>query len=614
VDEISNLEILDCTIRDGGYVNSWRFTNKFVKQVYHAVTNSGVDFFEIGFIDPINPNYGPWNHLSPSNIHMITSDYVGCKIGAMVNYGKTSLNQIMDKDQTGISIIRVAVHKNKIKEAIHFTEKIGDLGYKTSLQMMGYSTLSSDEQKNIRKLLNDANINYAYIADSYGALEPKNIKHLLLPLMNLDNLKIGFHAHNNIQTAFANTLEAINCGVDIVDGSILGMGRGAGNMPLELLIALLERENPNRYNVKPLIHCIDRQMLKIYGEPTWGYNHKYALTGIYNLHPYFIKKLLEEKNLSITQSADKIKKLKEKQPIGFSQAVLDEMIEKDVKLTLTPSTISKTTEENILNKIKLPSYLKKLVNIFELVRRYRIYSRYTPFQEKLRDYHDKHIGQRCFIIATGPSINKTNLDLLEHEIVFGVNTLYKALKVSDSPAPKKFNVNPMYYVLGDHDVFQAHHKNLLVLDTDLFLSSGAGRYFIENSAYYLFDATARILPIRRLGRMNLPSDFSKNLIKGTYSSGSVTIHALQVAFYLGFQEVYLVGCDCDYTGEHHFDGKKTVRNETPVLATDIGKQRVFQGYEFCKKAFEDAGRTIYNSTVGGKLEVFERKSLEEVVL
>jgi hypothetical protein len=112
--------------------------------------------------------------------------------------------------------------------------------------------------------------------------------------------------------------------------------------------------------------------------------------------------------------------------------------------------------------------------------------------------------------------------------------------------------------------------------------------------------------------MSIKSDFSKDLTKGVYSSGTVILHCLQIAYYMGFQTAYLLGCDCDYSQSHHFDNRRTIKKEAPVMTSDAGKQRVFKGYEICKRAYEKDGRKIYNSTVGGKLEVFERISLEDI--
>ena len=592
---MEKIKILDCSIRDGGYLNDWKFTRKIVKNIYRAVSDAGIDFFEIGFLNPYDSTKGIWHHVTNKDIQDVTRNYSGAKIGVMINFGKTKIQDVPDSDNTSIDMIRVAVHKNKIKEALAFCEQIKDKGYLVSIQMMGYSTLTGQEQHQVYSWLRDSDIDYAYIADSYGSLKENELKTLLQPLLNIPNIKIGFHAHNNLQYAFANVLTAINMGIDIVDGSIAGRGRGAGNLPIELLVAEMEHRG-QKYNSKPLYIHIDKNYP--------DYNLQYALSGIYNVHPYFIKHLLEDEKYSLDETIDKLKEIEKTQPIGFSQELLDELMDNEINLELTKTLLDKKTQDKLLNSIQLPKKLKKLVNIYERISRYRVLPKYKPYEDRIKSFKDIYKGERCFIVGTGPSLKKTRFDLINDEILFGVNTLFRGLE--------EFGINPQYYVLGDPDVFHAHHKQLLSLDTIMFLSGGPGHYFLNNKKYYSNGSKADVVPIKRLGRMTYDKDFSRDIAKGVYSSGTVILLCLQIAWFMGFKDVYLLGCDCDYSGDHHYDGRRTIKKEEPVMSSEYGKQRVFKGYNICKKAFESDGRHIYNSTVKGKLEVFERKGLEEI--
>lgn len=226
------------------------------------------------------------------------------------------------------------------------------------------------------------------------------------------------------------------------------------------------------------------------------------------------------------------------------------------------------------------------------------YYRYNSY--KLKKFKDINKGERCFIIGTGPSINNTNLSLLKNEIIFGVNTLYRGLS--------KFGITCDYYAVSDVKVWKRHFKNILDLDTVLFLSSYTGKEYLSNLSFYQKFQKEEPIVIRDLGDMRSSGWLNKDLSIGAYWGSTVIIDiCLQAAYYMGFKTVYLLGCDCDYTGLHRFDGLPTEN----VVQEDWPK--VFAAYEICKEIYESDSREIINATVGGKLEVFKREKLEEIL-
>lgn len=222
----------------------------------------------------------------------------------------------------------------------------------------------------------------------------------------------------------------------------------------------------------------------------------------------------------------------------------------------------------------------------------------------LKEFKDIHKGQRCFIIGTGPSLNKTNLSLLKDEIVIGVNTLYNGLS--------KFGINCKYYCVSDVVVWRNHYRKILDLDAVLFLSGEAGEDYIAKRAYYSNYRKDRIYVIKRKDDSQYLTSISKNITQGAYWGGTVIIDVcLQLTYYMGFKNNYLLGCDCDYSGMHRFDGAMTDELRGPGVMGEW--EGIFKSYEICKRTFEDAGHKIVNCTVGGKLEVFEREKLEDVI-
>lgn len=216
---------------------------------------------------------------------------------------------------------------------------------------------------------------------------------------------------------------------------------------------------------------------------------------------------------------------------------------------------------------------------------------------------NKHTGETCFVVGTGPSLNETDIELLNGRIVFGANALYKS------------GVKCDYYAIADGKVYRAHIDNLISLDCVLFVDHNA--YMIESDKKELLDR--RTLPTVFVGgkptKIWEANTFLKDPSKGFFGGGTVIASlCLPLAYYMGFSKVCLVGIDCDYTQGHRFDGSET---ENPSgLAGGIYSDEhwgiVFQVYDIFKREFELDGREIINCTVGGKLEVFKRKSLEEV--
>ena len=217
---------------------------------------------------------------------------------------------------------------------------------------------------------------------------------------------------------------------------------------------------------------------------------------------------------------------------------------------------------------------------------------------------DIHKGERCIVIGTGPSLNKTDFSLLENEILFGVNTLYRGFDT--------FGINPEYMCCSDPRIWNVHDENLLQLDSTLILTGGAARMYLERMGTYKFEYKSPVI-IPTVGQMWNSKIFQTDVTRGLYNGDTIIIDVgLQLAYWMGFKQVVLIGCDCDYSGIHRWDGLKSEGSESPPCQGNWS--RVFPSYEICKKAYEDDGREIINATVKGKLEIFKRKKLKEIIL
>ncbi len=328
------IKILDCSIRDGGYVNNWRFSKELVRECYRALSKSGVEYIELGFrssspfFDP--DKYGVWRFTQEDVLKETISNIQGAKLSIMVDFNKYALKDFIDAKDSCIHMVRMAVHKNNIYTALEKIEEIKKLGYAVSLQCMGYNTYTEAEKKELIETIAQTEIDYIYVADSYGSIFPFQIETLVSPFVEMKNTKVGFHPHNNVQMAFANTLEAIRAGVDIVDTTIYGIGRGAGNLPTEIMLSYLSEQGLTRYNVIPVLNCIERYFLELKKTHPWGYQLPYMISGIFNSHPSYSKELLRRREYSMEDIWKALGAVKAINPIGFDKEIIDGMIEQGI--------------------------------------------------------------------------------------------------------------------------------------------------------------------------------------------------------------------------------------------------------------------------------------------
>lgn len=265
------IEIYDSTLRDGGYINNWKFTDAKINGIYKAGNNSGIRYSEVGYLDMINP----------SIVKKDTS-----RIIVMIDYNKRDKYEILNRDETNIDGIRVACHKPEINDCIEYTRNLKDKGYLTSIQMMAISNYSESDIIDIRDKFNGVDI--ISLADSNGSLFPKDIAKLgYLFKRNRESYLLAIHPHNNLQLAFANGIQAIDSGFDIIDCSFNGIGRGAGNLPTELIMIYLNKFREYDFNIKPILEAIDKYILPLRGAYNWGYNIPNLFSGIERIHPYY---------------------------------------------------------------------------------------------------------------------------------------------------------------------------------------------------------------------------------------------------------------------------------------------------------------------------------------
>lgn len=287
-----DIKVVDCTLRDGGIVNDFKFDDEFVKDLYKANIASGVDYMEFGYKaskEIFNvEDFGKWKFCDEESIREIVGDNdTDLKIAVMADVGRTDYKKdIIPKKDSVIDMIRVATYVNTIPAAIEMINYCADLGYEVTINIMAVSTASEKDLDLALDMLGQSKASVIYLVDSYGSLYPEQIREFAkkyLKVAEKYGKSIGIHAHNNQQLAFANTIESCIMGVSYLDATMSGMGRGAGNCYMELLMGFLR--NP-KYSINPVLKFVEKHMLPLKASDiVWGCDVQYMLTGQQNQHP-----------------------------------------------------------------------------------------------------------------------------------------------------------------------------------------------------------------------------------------------------------------------------------------------------------------------------------------
>ena len=286
------IKVLDCTIRDGGLINNYKFTDDFVKSVYRAACDSGVDIVELGkklteSDEYTRTKYGKWNFCDDDDLKQVIDSYESEHrplVAVMFDVGRVDVNALKPADQSPSDMVRTACYVADIDKGIDLAKRSKDLGYLTTINIMACSAaIRTDLIEGLEQINDTPEVDYLYLVDSYGAFYSEQVTdYLELYKKHAPDKELGFHAHNNQQLAFSNTQQAIIDGVNLLDATINGIGRGAGNCNLELLLNFLK--NP-KFDVRPVYKVIQEKFVDLREHIEWGFNDIYGISGHLNQHP-----------------------------------------------------------------------------------------------------------------------------------------------------------------------------------------------------------------------------------------------------------------------------------------------------------------------------------------
>lgn len=304
------IKVLDCTIRDGGLMNDHRFDDKIVKALYQTCVEAGIDYMELGYKASkkiFSPSqYGTWKYCDEDDLRRIVDgNETNLKLTVMADAERTDYHQdILPCKDSVLDTIRVATYVHQMPSAIDMIKDAHDKGYETTLNLMAISTVPENELDQALEALAETPVDAVFLVDSWGVLYSEQIQNLTrkyLKFMKPAGKEVGIHTHNNQQLAYANTIEALVLGANRLDASLAGLGRGAGNCPMELLVGFLH--NP-KFRLRPILQCIQKHIEPLRKELRWGFDLSYMITGLLNQHPRAAMKHMASEGKDIVEFYD----------------------------------------------------------------------------------------------------------------------------------------------------------------------------------------------------------------------------------------------------------------------------------------------------------------------
>lgn len=330
---VGKISLLDCTLRDGGYVNDWEFGNGTITSVFDRLNESGIEIIEIGFLDQrrqfdINRSIQP-DTASMSKVYAKVSKKKSM-IVAMIDYGTCDIDNLQLKSETFIDGIRVIFKKENMYKAIEFGKKVMEKGYTLFLNMVSITSYSESEVIEFTRIVNEIKPFTVSIVDTYGLLHKERLFFYFGLLdKHLDKeISICYHSHNNFQLAYSNVIEMLKLNTDrdmIVDGTLYGMGKSAGNAPLELLAMHLNENYEKKYDINQILEAIDVSIMPIYEKYRWGYSFNFYMSAKNDCHPEYVKYLKNKRSLSVKALNEILGKIEPETRLKFDKQHIEDL-------------------------------------------------------------------------------------------------------------------------------------------------------------------------------------------------------------------------------------------------------------------------------------------------
>lgn len=379
---MNTLKVLDVTLRDGGCVNDFNFGQTYMEKILAAQEASGVEIIELGYIDEAKGSIsGRTQYINEAVIPqaILKHKKPGVTYVAMMDYGKFNLDKLQPRTQEGIDGIRMAFHKKNCGDIISVGRKIIDKGYEFYIQPMITLRYSDTELLELIEIVNKELPDAAafYIVDSFGEMRPNDmtrimnlVDHNLIPSMPL-----GFHSHNNMQMSYSNAVTLLQFPTNrdlMLDSSIMGMGKGAGNLNTELLIEHLNLYYGKQYKISPLLEVIDKVINQLHSEFYWGYAVEYYLSSANHCTPSYASHFYNKHMLPIDQVGELLELIAEEKKKSFDKNYAEDLYLKyNASKSVNDSLVMEELKSEFCNKkVLFIAPGKSILNSMNVIRDY----------------------------------------------------------------------------------------------------------------------------------------------------------------------------------------------------------------------------------------------------
>ena len=324
-------KLLDCTLRDGGYLNDWHFGRNAIAGIYERLVRSNVDVIEIGFLND-GRAFDPDRTIMPSTdcVEKIFGgmDRGNAMIVGMIDFGTCAIENLQPCGESYLDGGRVIFKKEKMVSAMAFCKQVKALGYKVFSQLVSVTSYTDDELRQVVELVNNCHPYAMSIVDTYGLCDASTLAHIISVIdKQLDpNIMLGYHAHNNFQLGYANAVSVLNSNLKrdvLVDGTLYGMGKSAGNAPLELLAMYMNINFGKRYDVNQIQEAISTCVLDLYRKKPWGYTLFYYIAASNRCHPDYVSFLMNKRTLSVTAVNEILQRIPEEKKLGKDMKMIE---------------------------------------------------------------------------------------------------------------------------------------------------------------------------------------------------------------------------------------------------------------------------------------------------
>lgn len=330
---MGQIKLLDCTLRDGGYINDWNFGHDNLVSVFERLVDAGVDIIEVGFLDERRP-FDMDRSIMP-NTDCMAKIYGGvdkkqAMTVGMIDFGTCGLENISPAEDSFLDGIRVIFKKHLREDAMAFCGELSKLGYKVFAQLVSVTSYNEEEMLDLVRLANHYKPYAVSMVDTYGLMHRNNLMFYFQILNeNLDpEIGIGYHAHNNFQMGYANCISMLSKKINrtmIVDGTIYGMGKSAGNAPIELVAMHMNHTLDKNYQISQILEAIDSNIAQFCQQTTWGYNMFYYLAASNDCHPNYVTYLMDKRTLSVSSINEILGKLEGEKKLLYDKNYIERL-------------------------------------------------------------------------------------------------------------------------------------------------------------------------------------------------------------------------------------------------------------------------------------------------